>query len=126
MPQGARHSSVRHLWLGVVLTVLACAFLAPTPVQAGCGDHVTIAPQSQLSTPPAQPIQTPRPCSGPHCQHAPKSLPAPAVPIVVEGHEWACVLEPIVLPSATCTRQPGDEERAQPIFSSSRIYHPPR
>jgi hypothetical protein len=53
-------------------------------------------------------------------------VPAPIVPIVPSGQQWACVLDSPILSATKTAPYPGDAPREPPFFAASTIYHPPR
>jgi hypothetical protein len=127
------HSRCSLLTLGTALVCLAGALLAPAPAQAGCGEHVVVVASLEKNVPistsalPAVPAKKNAPCSGPHCTRAPLApTPLPAVPVVLSGLEWACLLEPLILPASRSVPHFLEDPCEHPHFAASGVYHPPR
>ena len=124
--------SSHRLSLGVGLSLLATALLAPSAARAGCGEHVLVTPAAKATSHspasvPEQPAKKQAPCSGPHCSHAPIAPPpAPVVPVPTGGQEWACVLLPFGLLAETSSPYTPDDSVVSPPHGGSDIYHPPR
>lgn len=131
--------SCRYDWrlgLGVLLTLLAYGPVAPQ-AHAGCADPtIVVWPEGSPShrfhadsmshSLPHSSVPGPRPCSGPHCSRSPMTPPVAPVTAIVSNSEWACLL---VLPQNATPQgftHRLEDDPHEPIFSTFRIYHPPR
>jgi hypothetical protein len=123
---------------GGVLPVLAGLLLAPAGARAECGDYAVTHPRHGMASPsPGQeltgrhspPAAPPlhKPCSGPHCSHAPAG-PLPSAPATSPPttQEWGCVLEGLVLVSLAPAARLSEQPSPRPTRISHRIFHPPR
>jgi hypothetical protein len=122
--------------VGWALPVLAGVFLAPAGARADCGDYVVTrlshdmmasssAQQAAGQLPPAAPRH--KPCSGPHCSHAPVAPPA-RVPTTQRPtfREWGCVIADLCLAPLDPRIVFPEEQTQRPVRLSSAIFHPPR
>lgn len=127
-----RHRPCSPLLLGAVFAFLAGAMLAPSPAQAGCGDHALIlSPKTNgpVLAPdlPVLPAKKHAPCSGPHCSRSPITpVTPPTTPVGPSGQEWACVLEPLLLPASNSSPFRQETPREHTHFLAAGVYHPPR
>src|SRR5262249_16840819 len=137
------------LALGMAIAFLVEGFVAPSRVQASCGDYLNMNPRSgQHSTPhspttstpaPQQPETTPSessqstdipfsPCPGPNCsrQQPPPLAPPAPVPTPKVQEQWACVLNLLLLGGPEQGESLVDDVVLRPVRRASSTYHPPR
>lgn len=108
-------------WAGVA-SVLLLGLLAPSPVEAACGDHVQYGKPGLRADEP----NTPPPCRGPQCSRRDAdSLPAPVPPPTTVNDHAALHAPPV----SAGGEQVGRLTLVVPAYTSpvhSSIFHPPR
>lgn len=126
--------------IGVASPLLAVAFAAAPPAQAGCGDYVVYGQKSDLGANHSDGIASPvatghenpatsghhRPCQGPHCGRGNLPPLVPPAPVLGHGQRWAVtpVLIPVAAPAPANWLLEGN--LCRPVQSVSAIFHPPR
>lgn len=126
----ARPTAVLPRLVAVALLAAAGLLVAPDRAAAGCGDYVSVAPDTPDDPAAGRhaPAGPAAPCHGPGCSNAP-SHPAPlSAPVTApaETDPWAAGLpdEPDSSDTATRRLRPVDDGRA--VRFTRPIFHPPR